>query len=305
MKRIWPGVVLLGALLFVGYTPAAAQHLSFSLPLDCESAPSCLLQNYVDLDPGPERRDPFCGTATYDGHNGTDIRVRNIPELNTGVPVLAMADGTVLRVRDGEPDRMIEKQADRDVVKGKQCGNGIVIDHGDSWTTQTCHLKQGSLTVQSGDEIARGAPIAQMGLSGDTAFPHVHVTVRKDNTVIDPISGKPVGASCDDGPGETLLTLQAARTLAARDSLLIDAGFSNGSVTGLQLRKGEAPKAVTDGSVVFYAQFKNLLKGDRISIDLHERGTSCSDRQPHDGAARPGQVNLCHLCRPPFNGLRA
>ena len=174
MKSIW-----LGAAIAAGIGgAAAAQQPSFSLPFDCATAPSCLLQNYVDLDPGPERNDPFCGAATYDGHKGTDIRVRDIPELETGIPVLAMADGTVLRVRDGEPEKMTETKADREAVKGRECGNGVVIDHGGGWTTQTCHLKKGSLAVKPGETVQRGTPIAQMGLSGDTAFPHVHVTIR-------------------------------------------------------------------------------------------------------------------------------
>ncbi len=269
MRRIFIATGFLVALVI----PTAAQQPSFSLPIDCEKAPSCLLQNYVDLDTGPERSDPFCGAATYNGHKGTDIRVRDLSELETGVPVISIADGTVLRVRDGEPDRMIETQADRDAVKGKQCGNGAVIDHGGGWTSQFCHLKKGSLAVKPGDKIKRGDAIALMGLSGDTAFPHVHVTIRKGKTVIDPMTGKPAGASCGGVRAETLWRQQATKLLAEKDSPLINAGFVGGPVSGLQLRKSEAPKAVEGGPVVFYAQFKNLLKGDRVGIIVTERGS--------------------------------
>ena len=269
MKSIW----LAAASAFAIVGAAGAQQPSFSLPIDCTTAPSCLLQNYVDLDPGPDERDPFCGAATYDGHEGTDIRVRNIPELETGVPILAMADGTVLRIRDGEPDRMIETRADREAVLGKECGNGVLIDHGDGWTTQTCHLKNGTLTVKSGDKVERGAPIGRMGLSGKTAFPHVDVTISKNGQTMDPMTGKSVGAACGIGQAETLWTPEAASMLASKDSPLIDAGFAGGPVRGLQLSKGEAPPAVEGGPVVFYAQFKNLLKGDRVGIILTERGS--------------------------------
>ncbi len=269
MRLIWLTSAILAAMTEL----VAAQQPTFSLPVDCEAAPSCLLQNYVDLDPGPKRSDPFCGAATYDGHKGTDIRVRNIRELETGVAVLSIADGTVKRARDGEPDRMTVTQADRDAVKGKQCGNGVVIDHGGGWTSQTCHLKKGSLLVRPGDSIKRGDKIGLMGLSGDTAFPHVHLSISKDDVEIDPMTGKPTGASCGAGRSETLWTPEAARLLAAKDSPLIDAGFAGGPVTGLQLRKSEAPEAVMGGPVVFFAQFKNLLKGDRVGIIVTERGS--------------------------------
>ena len=189
MRRFWFGLAIYSVMAL----PVQAQQPAFSLPLDCATAPSCFLQNYVDLDPGPERRDPFCGEATFNGHKGTDIRVRNITELENGISVLAMADGTVLRTRDGMADRMTETKAHREAVKGQECGNGLVIDHGDGWTSQICHLKKGSVTVRRGDKVKRGTAIAQMGLSGDTAFPHVHVTIRQGKTIIDPMSGKQVG----------------------------------------------------------------------------------------------------------------
>lgn len=269
MRRFWFGLAIYSVMAL----PAQAQQPAFSLPLDCATAPSCFLQNYVDLDPGPERRDPFCGEATFNGHKGTDIRVRNITELENGISVLAMADGTVLRTRDGMADRMTETKAHREAVKGQECGNGLVIDHGDGWTSQICHLKKGSVTVRRGDKVKRGTAIAQMGLSGDTAFPHVHVTIRQGKTIIDPMSGKQVGTACSDVPGEALWTPEATKILSEKDSPLIDAGFAGGPVNGLKLRKGEKPQPNPGGPVVFYALFKNLLKGDSVSIDLYERGT--------------------------------
>jgi hypothetical protein len=61
--------------------------------------------NYVDTDAAPERFADFrCGRRTYDGHDGTDFAVRDQLAMEQGVKVLAAADGTVLRLRDGIRD---------------------------------------------------------------------------------------------------------------------------------------------------------------------------------------------------------
>jgi hypothetical protein len=41
----------------------------------CELGKICFVQNYVDVDPGPAALDFTCGSATYDGHKGIDIRL--------------------------------------------------------------------------------------------------------------------------------------------------------------------------------------------------------------------------------------
>ena len=91
--------------------PVAA--LELGLPAQCSLGEDCFIQQYPDMDAGADAVDPFCGNATYDGHSGTDLRVLSMQDVTRGVPVAAMADGTVLRVRDGEPDRLVRSKADR------------------------------------------------------------------------------------------------------------------------------------------------------------------------------------------------
>src|SRR4051812_25240187 len=74
------------------------------LPVECALGSLCSVQNYVDLDPGPGRLDPGCGRLTYDGHDGTDIRVRDLVAMRAGVNVVAAAAGVVKATRDGMAD---------------------------------------------------------------------------------------------------------------------------------------------------------------------------------------------------------
>ena len=186
------------------------------MPADCALGRDCFVQQFPDMDPGPDAVDPFCGSATYDGHDGTDLRILSLADVARGVPVIAMADGKVLRLRDGEPDRLVLNDDDRKAVASKECGNGLVIDHGDGLEVQYCHLKQGSISVSAGAIVKRGDHVGEIGASGLAQFPHVHVTVRKNGRKIDPSTGNAIGAGCKPDP------TSAGALFAAADGNALD-----------------------------------------------------------------------------------
>lgn len=159
--------------------PAGAFELV--LPVDCALGSTCFVQNYFDHDPGPAFADPFCGPLGYDGHDGTDFALPTLADMTRGVSVLAAANGTVRAIRDGVPDT-------QPFPAGQDCGNGIAITHGGGWETQYCHLKQGSILVTVGQTVTAGTPLGQIGLSGNTEFPHLHLSVRKDGAELDPFA---------------------------------------------------------------------------------------------------------------------
>ena len=100
--------IVLGLVLLVA--AAKAEDLpSFGLPIRCSLGTDCWVQNYVDHDSGPGAADFTCGHLTYDGHNGTDIRLADYAAMRRGVPVLAAAAGTVLRIREGMDDVNVDK----------------------------------------------------------------------------------------------------------------------------------------------------------------------------------------------------
>jgi hypothetical protein len=180
------------AILLALASPAGAFELAF--PADCSLGETCYIQQYVDHDPGPGAQDFSCGGLSYQGHDGTDIALPSAAAMAAGVNVLAAAAGTVKGARDGIADFA-------PLVPGKECGNGVLLDHGDGWQTQYCHMKQGSVAVQLGETVGIGRVLGQIGQSGMAEFPHLHLAVRQNGQNLDPFAPETLtscGASGDD-----------------------------------------------------------------------------------------------------------
>lgn len=247
---------------------AHASEFKISLPVDCALGTDCFLQNYVDVVPGPDIGDYACGRATYDGHKGTDFRVLSTLAAQKSVDVLAAAPGRVRAIRDGVDDRLMSGRSDP-AVKGRECGNGVVIDHGDGWQTQYCHLRNGSVRVKKGEQVAKGAPLGSIGFSGAAQFAHLHLAVRRDGKVIDPFLAGQVGSSCTSKPGAMLWDDNAQQKLAYSDGALIEQGFAAAPVKSDMLERGNVPKlANSSPALVYFVRFINLNKGDVVRMSL-------------------------------------
>jgi Peptidase family M23 len=166
---------------------APAGAFDLALPVDCTLGDTCYIQQFHDHDPGPAARDFTCGPLSYDGHDGTDFALPTRAAMAEGVAVLAAAPGKVTGTRDGVPDFA-------PATPGRECGNGVVIDHGDGWQTQYCHLKEGSVTVSPGDIVETGVFLGQIGQSGMAAFPHLHLSLRRNGKELDPFA--PEATAC-------------------------------------------------------------------------------------------------------------
>lgn len=202
LSRLLAAIILAMLTVSSVWAQEAVAPPALGLPLRCVPAADCWIANHVDLDPGPQARDYACGQLTYDGHNGTDFALRDLAAMKEGVPVLAAAAGKVRAIRDGEPDVSVRERG-KEAIKGRECGNGVVIDHGGGWQTQYCHLRRDSIAVRTGGSVAAGDQLGLVGLSGETEYPHLHLTVRYNKQVADPFRGLAPAAAC--GVGEATL----------------------------------------------------------------------------------------------------
>lgn len=243
--------------------PAGA--FDFAQPIACTLGVDCHIQNYFDRDPGPGTADVACGPLTYDGHDGTDFAVPSLAAMQAGVAVLAAAPGTVRGVRDGMPDIAISDPA-APALEGRDCGNGIAIDHGDGWETQYCHLKQGSLRVQPGDRVEAGQEIGLVGLSGNTEFPHVHLAIRKDGVELDPFS-QDTAATCGAPAKDPLW----ADPIAYDPFGFTAAGFAT-AIPEFDAIKAGLPSPATLPSdapaLVIWASYFGPRAGDQLTLSI-------------------------------------
>lgn len=249
----------------VAAAPAGAPRLGF--PLACEIGKSCEIQHYVDRDPGPGVRDYRCGRHTYEGHKGTDIRLLDMAAQRRGVEVLAAAPGRVARLRDGEPDISV-KAPGAPSVANKECGNGVVIDHGGGWETQYCHLARGSVRVTQGQVVAAGQPIARVGLSGNTEFPHLHLQVSHTGQIVDPFRATTGDAACG-APNDGLWTAAAMRQLAYKDGVILNIGFAGAPFDMAALEEARTSSfSASSEYMIGYGRAAGLKGGDVIEVVL-------------------------------------
>jgi murein DD-endopeptidase MepM/ murein hydrolase activator NlpD len=252
---------------------AAPASLKLDMPIRCSPGDDCWIVNYVDLDGSPDVRDYTCAKASYDGHKGTDIAVRDMAAVERGVAVIASAPGIVVGSRDGMPDISFRK-IDPKAIKSRECGNGVIIGHPDGWTTQYCHLRKGSIVVAKGDSVDAGQVLGMVGHSGKAEFPHLHFQIRKGAAIVDPFVGLRRAKPC--GPGrQPLWKAGTMARLAYQPSAVFNAGFSETPPPGEIGRQGNFHRKVLGrgaSKFVLWADVFWVLPGDTLVISVEAPG---------------------------------
>lgn len=105
-----------------------------------------------------------------------------------GRPVFAVADATVVSVKDGLPDNIPRTPAGFEtavpITMETVGGNSVVLDLGEGQFAYYAHLKRGSLRIKVGDRVRRGDVLAAIGNSGDARWPHLHFQVADSPEIL-------------------------------------------------------------------------------------------------------------------------
>ena len=103
----------------------------------------------------------------YNFHTGLDF------DPAYGTPIYSVADGIVSLVEN----------------PGPTCGVAVFIEHnvdGNKFTSVYCHMVVDSPTVKAGDTVSKGDLIGNIGLTGITSGPHLHLEIRVNDIPVDP-----------------------------------------------------------------------------------------------------------------------
>lgn len=245
-------------------SPVLADGPTLVPPIACDLTETCYIQQFTDHDPGPDARDFTCGGLSYDGHKGTDFALPSLAMQALGVHVVASAPGVVRGVRDGMAD-ILQGSPGAPDVSSVECGNGVVIDHGDGWETQYCHMALGSVAVTPGQTVAAGDRLGLVGLSGQTQFPHVHLSVRKDGAVVDPFAPDALD-TCGFEATDTLWS----DPVPTPPGGIISAGWASDVPEYEAVKAGTvAPDVNRQQNLVLWALFFGGQVGDLITLQIN------------------------------------
>ena len=141
-----------------------------------------------------------------------------------------------------------------------------MIVHDDGWETQYCHLKEGSVQVASGDRVSAGDVIGEIGLSGKTQFPHVHLSVRQNGNVVDPFAPDSA-AQC--GAAQNSLW---AEDIQYEPGALLSVGFADKVPEYSDVLAGSAARdtmPVDANAIVLFGLAFGSQKDDILRLTIH------------------------------------
>ena len=71
------------------------------------------------------------------------------------------------------------------VAESSMLGKYVIVSHPGGYTSLYGHCS--TVTASSGQQVARGDPIAEVGDTGQTTGPHLHFELQQENTYLNPV----------------------------------------------------------------------------------------------------------------------
>ncbi len=174
----------------------------------------------------------------------------------------------------GQANAQKESAENAEIDQTTDAGNAVVLDHGGGWESQYSHLRQGSVAVVVGEQVAAGARLGLIGWSGRAEFPHLEFALRHNGRAVDPFTGEPAGSGCGQAQVQApapLWSPAARAALAYQAGGLLRAGFAAGVPELARALDGDyddAAAAVLAPALVFWAVAWGLREGARETIRL-------------------------------------
>ena len=143
------------------YSTKGIQKLAVNVPVSTNG----VRWPFDTIDISSEYGDRFLW-GRYNFHTGLDF------EGDYGTPIYAIADGIVSYVED----------------PGPYCGASVFIEHnvnGEQFTSVYCHMMVG-IPVKPGDVVTKGQVVGNIGMTGITTGPHLHLEIQRGGTPQDP-----------------------------------------------------------------------------------------------------------------------
>jgi murein DD-endopeptidase MepM/ murein hydrolase activator NlpD len=250
-------------LLSISFAQCDAQAF-LSNPIDGKEGTDYCIVNYVDwsADTTNPIKDYHCGSKTYDGHQGTDFLLKSFPAMDSGVNVLAVADGRVCHVQDGIFDR--EKES----IISKGFGNYVCIHHDNGYYSYYAHLKKNSTKVKINERVKRGDVLGQIASSGNSTDPHLHFELWYDSSVL----VDPFGGSCGNASSLWLNTPNYDTTFRIWES-----GFTDSIATLNKIRERQStyaccPLTILPSSskpISYWALINGIRENDELTVNWY------------------------------------
>ncbi len=108
-----------------------------------------------------------------------------------GASVVAPCAGIVALAQDGLPDMPVPVMDSENKL-----GNFVAIDCG-GFAVFLAHLREGSVLVTAGQQVALGEPLGEVGNSGNSSEPHLHIHAQRGIPEGAPAGGEPLGLTID------------------------------------------------------------------------------------------------------------
>lgn len=93
-----------------------------------------------------------------------------------GEQVLAVADGEIVAMRN-DLDDQVPGALPAGLPLDEADGNFVVLDIGSGAYAAYAHMRKGSVTVKAGDRVRRGDVLGEVGNTGNSQAPHLHLHI--------------------------------------------------------------------------------------------------------------------------------